>query len=391
MYFKAGCFLLVSFAGETMSTLSPHLREQKFGRRRIVFSLKDAMNDAGENGGSESELDAYTAAPDTKQDSTDLKLHYADGSTESLPLKGFELAHAKNDIFTQVYVASPKRKRLVLGAITNRSQRARARTETLGVLLRKTGVTRSLGWWWSVLFLSIAAIITDFGFFSHQISAQINPVLKIVSDFTAPFVKLVSIPIEAVCNWLPLSIFSAPIGSFATFGSLQDHSFTFFITLLLMVFVIWARSWRLFSVPALALCLFTLKSQLFGYDSAQYTVFIWYAPVLIGLLVIGAINRLRDRARLAMRLSAICKSLIAQPLPPNLVDTLLAAKDSKKETGADDQPPPPPPPAEKTSRHEDAQLKITGESADQNTGQSAGQSTGEINALPRPSRRRRRH
>lgn len=306
------------FRGRFMSVLSPHLREQAYGKRAVCFSLQDGR------------VVADSADKDEPAGKTQkLVLRMSDGSVGVADAQNWDIGCNIGDIITQVYVSPLHKTKKHLAAIINRSQRERQRVRPLGALLRKARVSREFTWWVSFVVLVLGAIFTDFGLFAKDIAAALAPLQEAIAGPLQPAVDLVSRPLGAVLNTLPMPTWSGRAS--AMFGSLQDYRVFSFVSVLLLVLIVWSRTLRLLAVPVFIYCLFILKTRLFGFDSAQGVVLYWYGP-LSGLLVLtGLVNRYRDRWRMSSRLSAICKSQMAQPLPHNMA----------KEATSDPSPEPP--------------------------------------------------
>ncbi len=289
-----------------MSILSPHLREQKYGRRTVCFRLQDGVVVADSS---------KTEDVDTQPKKLVLRL--ADGSVSVVNAEGWTINCAPGDIITQVLLSPLKGKKKFLAGVINRTQRERERVLPMAELLNKARVSRAFLWWLSIALLVAGAVITDCGFFANEINAMLVSPLDALIAPLQPAADFVSRPLAAVLSWLPVPNWSSAASTM--FGSLQDHGLIFFSALLLMVLILWYRSFRILTIPLFALCLFVLKTRIFGFDSAQAAVLYWYAPVIGTLVLTGAVNRLRDRWRLSARLTDICKSLMAQPIPQSMI------------------------------------------------------------------------
>jgi hypothetical protein len=294
-----------------MSILSPHLRELQFGRRRINFDLQDGK------------VVADSSTEENPADNNKLVLHMADGSVSLANTQDWNIPCAQGDVITLLQVSSAKarKKKPVLAAIINRSQRERRRIQTLSTILRGAKVSRAFIWWFSFIFLGLSAIITEYGFFARRIDAFLSPLQGLYSGPLSPYIMMISKPFNALMRWLPLPFPGGSASASSMFGSLQDHGAIIFSALFLLILILGYRSLRILTVPLFAYCLYCLKISLFGFDQAQGAVLIWYAPVLGLLVITGFANFLRDRWRLSMRLSAICKSQMAQPLPQSMMDS----------------------------------------------------------------------
>ena len=287
-----------------MGGLIQHLSEQKYGRRRVHFSLRDgvvAMPSA----------DNHAQDGDTKK----LELRFNDGSACIADAAQWNIHCHSGDVITQVLLGSGKNRHSTLAAVINRTQRERQRVEPLQVLLRKVGVCRSLYWWVSFVFLSITAVITERGFFAREIASFLSSVEERLFSPLRPLLQIISQPLDSAFSWLPMPAWT--IQTSASFGSLQDHGAVLYVAAFVLILILWSRSLRLLTVPLFALLLFILKTRLFGFGGAHGAVLCWYAPVLVLMVLSGLVNRYRDRWRMASRLSAICKSQIARPLSPN--------------------------------------------------------------------------
>ncbi len=291
-----------------MSALSPHLKEQKFGRRTVCYSLRDAK---------------VVAPPSTTENTSMLTLRTSDGSVEYIKTEGWNISLAEGDIITQVLLTPLKGKRSVLASVINRNQRERQQVAPLGTLLHKARVSRAFGWWLSVFFLVSAAVVTETGLFAQKISIFLNSLRSYLPEVTLPYFDFVFRVFEGALGWLSEKV--VPVWSSqtsASFGSLQDHRSILLLAIFFMVLILWSRTLRFISVPLFAVCFFLLKIRVFGFDSAHNAVFSWYLPILSLLVLFGATNALRDRWRITARLLAICKSQISQPLPLGMRDVV---------------------------------------------------------------------
>ncbi len=315
-----------------MSVISPHLREMKFGQRSVVFSLRDGL--------------VVAAPPDALGNddrSHKIVLRRADGSVEVTNTQGWDIATEQGDVITQVYLAPKNSGPSELASVLNRTSRDRACVAPLGRLLRKGRISRGFIWWMSFLLLLSGAAITECGLYARQISNTLAPVDGFFSGPLQPIINLVSPGFDFITYWLlrPVSDWFGQAS--ASFGNFQDHSLLTFTVITLMVLGLWLRSWRLILIPLFILSAFFLKMRLFGFESAQGAVLLWYAPFLVLLLVFGLISRLRDRWRLSRRLGTICKSQMTQPLPQNMIKqppvTQPPAGEEKNEDGSDNKEP----------------------------------------------------
>ncbi|MDQ7017747.1 MAG: hypothetical protein Q9M33_01170 [Robiginitomaculum sp.] len=284
-----------------MSGLSQHISEQRFGRRKVRYALRDGVVAAPT-------VDAQGQNDEAKT----LELRFKDGSVCVADAAQWNIDCHPGDVITQVLLSRGKNKPETLAAVINRTRRERQRVEPLQILLRQAGICRSLYWWVSFVFLSIAAIITERGYFARQIASFISDTEARLFSPLRPLWEMISPSLNAAFGWLPMPAWT--VQTSASFGSLQDHGAILYVAAFILVLILWSRSLRFITVPLFALLLFILKTRLFGFGSAHGAVLCWYAPVLVLLVFTGLINRYRDRWRMGARLSAICKSQIAQPL-----------------------------------------------------------------------------
>jgi hypothetical protein len=314
--------------GGGMSVLSPHLREQKYGRRRVQFSLEDAM---------------VVATPANQQsaeaDENKLVLRLKDGSIKETQTQNWNMTCAQDDVITQVYVTPRNGKPPFLAAIINRTQRERQCLLTLPELLKKSKVSRTALWWTSFIFLIFGAIATECGFYARDVSLFLTSINTTYLEPARPIFSFITNALNALYAWVPWPTWS--VQTSATFGSMQDQGAITLIATLIVALILFYRSWRFVTIPAFILCLFILKNHMFGYDSAQGAVLYWYAPVLGLLLITGLVNAFRDRLRMSMRMDAICKSQIAQPIapmaePPSASIPVLNAESKNEEGRAPD-------------------------------------------------------
>ncbi len=297
-----------------MSGLSQHLSKQKYGRRKVHYALRDGVVAVPTT-------DAQDQAGETKK----LELRFKDGSVCVADAAQWNIHCQPGDVITQVLLSRGKNKPEILAAVINRTQRERQRVEPLQTLLKKAGICRSLYWWISFVFLSIAAIITERGYFARQIASFISDTEARLFSPLRPLWDTVSPALNAAFGWLPMPAWT--VQTSASFGSLQDHGAILYVAAFILVLILWSRSLRFLTVPVFALLLFILKTRLFGFGSAHGAVLCWYAPVLVLLVFTGLINRYRDRWRMGARLSSICKSQIAQPLSQDTKDIQLPKDD----------------------------------------------------------------
>lgn len=247
-------------------------------------------------------------------DENKLVLRFKDGSIKETRTQNWNMSCAQDDVITQVYVTPRNGKPPFLAAIINRTQRERQCLLTLPKLLKKSKVSRTTLWWTSFVFLILGAIATECGFYARDISQYLTSLNDAYFEPLRPIFSFITTAMNALYAWVPWPSFSLQTN--ATFGSMQDQGAIILLATLIMVMILFYRSWRLITIPAFILCLFILKNHMFGYDSAQGAVLYWYAPVLGLLLITGLVNAFRDRLRMSMRMDAICKSQIAQPIAP---------------------------------------------------------------------------
>ncbi len=288
-----------------MSVLSPHLREQAFGRRVVCYTLQDVK---------------IVAPPPNSENSSELALRAADGSIELVDAEKWTVSQTEGDIITLVMLSPLKGKRTFLASLINRTRRERQHLSPLSTLLRNARVSRGLGWWLSFLFLAAAAFITETGLSAQLFSKHLEFVENYTSGQMASVFNFFSHPLDNVFNWLSTTLLPIwPSQTSSSFGSLQDHGAIALIAIIMMIIILLSRNMRPLTVALLVTCLFVLKIRLFGFGSAQGSVLLWYAPLLALLVLTGAINRLRDQWRMNIRLSAICKSQLSQPLPESMI------------------------------------------------------------------------
>ncbi|MDQ7078922.1 MAG: hypothetical protein Q9M45_14040 [Robiginitomaculum sp.] len=173
-----------------MSGLSQHISEQRFGRRKVRYALRDGVVAAPT-------VDAQGQNDEAKT----LELRFKDGSVCVADAAQWNIDCHPGDVITQVLLSRGKNKPETLAAVINRTRRERQRVEPLQILLRQAGICRSLYWWVSFVFLSIAAIITERGYFARQIASFISDTEARLFSPLRPLWEMIS-PLPECGIWL---------------------------------------------------------------------------------------------------------------------------------------------------------------------------------------------
>lgn len=236
-----------------------------------------------------------------------------DGMDHEVQLMEKTSALAPGDTATVLRVQSGPNRRSRPVALINHSRGVwmRATPDATGVLAR-SGVTRTLNWWVSLLFLALvaaAAVWTDLHAFLSEVNISLMasvPVFDIYADLAQRMPGLASWRLETA---LPSGIFDTLAGlGFIPMEQLTEWGTALGAGILALV-AFAARSWRLIYLPALA-ALAILTGGVFS--SAEPTLFI-VAGTLLLFMIGGFINRIRDGGRFNARVGRLAEHVLRNP------------------------------------------------------------------------------
>lgn len=287
-----------------MSLLPTAHAGQSFGSRRIDFFTVS---------GEVSSSDAGTG-----------RVRDGDGVEHEIRLIERSSAFAKGDTATVLRVQSGPNRRSRPVAIINHSRELwmRAAPDATNILAR-SGVTRTLNWWLSVLALALVAIAVAWpslhGFLSEVNGAMMAglPAFDIYTELGAP--------LPGLANWrLETALSPGLFDGIAALGFVPMEQLTEWGLGLaaagLSLVAFFARSWRLVYVPALAmLCVFA--GAILGNPVVSLAM-IGGAVVLF--IIGGFINRIRDAGRFNARVERLAEYVLRHP-PEEGVRTFEAA------------------------------------------------------------------
>lgn len=276
-----------------MSLLPTAHAGQAFGSRRIDYFTVN---------GHVSESDAHIG-----------QVVDSDGMDHEIKLLEKTSALAPGDTATVLRVQSGPNRRSRPVALVNHSRGVwmRASPDATAVLAR-SGVTRTLNWWLSLLFLAIiaaAAVWTDLHVFLSEVNAGLMagvPVFDIYADLAQRMPGLASWRLETA---LPSGLFDAIAGlGFVPMEQLTEWGLGIGSALLAIV-AFSARSWRLIYIPAVAAAA-VLIGGVFG--SALPTLMVLGGTALL-FVISGLVNRIRDGGRFNARVDRLAEHVLRNP------------------------------------------------------------------------------
>lgn len=276
-----------------MSLLPTAHAGQAFGSRRIDYFTVN---------GHVSESDAHIG-----------QVVDGDGMDHEIKLLEKTSALAPGDTATVLRVQSGPNRRSRPVALVNHSRGVwmRASPDATAVLAR-SGVTRTLNWWFSLLFLAIiaaAAVWTDLHAFLSEVNAGLMagvPIFDIYADLAQRMPGLASWRLETA---LPSGLFDAIAGlGFIPMEQLTEWGLGIG-SVLLAVVAFSARSWRLIYLPAVAAAA-VLIGGVFG--SALPTLMVLGGTALL-FVVGGLVNRIRDGGRFNARVDRLAEHVLRNP------------------------------------------------------------------------------
>ncbi|WP_417484592.1 hypothetical protein [Maricaulis salignorans] len=288
-----------------MSQLPTAHAGQSFGSRRIDFITVS---------GEVSSSDAGTG-----------RVTDGDGVVHDVRLDERTSALAAGDTATVLRVQSGPNRRSRPVAIINHSRNVWMRAAPdATTILGRSGVTRTLNWWLSVLALALTAIAAAWPAL-HSFLTELNgpmmasvPSIDIFAELGAQMPGLASWRMETA---LASGLFDAIAAlGFVPMEQLTEWSLTLAAAALSLV-AFFARSWRLLYVPALAL-LCVVSGAILG--SPDATLLMIGGAVLL-FIIGGFINRVRDAGRFNARVERLAEYVLRHP-PEEGVRTLEPAR-----------------------------------------------------------------
>ncbi|WP_417489192.1 hypothetical protein [Maricaulis sp.] len=288
-----------------MSQLPTAHAGQSFGSRRIDFITVS---------GEVSSSDAGTG-----------RVTDGDGVVHDVRLDERTSALAAGDTATVLRVQSGPNRRSRPVAIINHSRNVWMRAAPdATTILGRSGVTRTLNWWLSVLALALTAIAAAWPAL-HSFLTELNgammagvPSIDIFALLGAQMPGLASWRMETA---LASGLFDAVAAlGFVPMEQLTEWSLAIAVAALSLV-AFFARSWRLLYVPALAL-LCVVSGAILG--SPDATLLMIGGAVLL-FIVGGFINRIRDGGRFNARVERLAEYVLRHP-PEEGVRTLEPAR-----------------------------------------------------------------
>ncbi|WP_417476729.1 hypothetical protein [Maricaulis sp.] len=288
-----------------MSQLPTAHAGQSFGSRRIDFITVS---------GEVSSSDAGTG-----------RVTDGDGVVHDVRLDERTSALAAGDTATVLRVQSGPNRRSRPVAIINHSRNVWMRAAPdATTILGRSGVTRTLNWWLSVLALALTAIAAAWPAL-HSFLTELNgammagvPSIDIFALLGAQMPGLASWRMETA---LASGLFDAVAAlGFVPMEQLTEWGLAIAVAALSLV-AFFARSWRLLYVPALAL-LCVVSGAILG--SPDATLLMIGGAVLL-FIVGGFINRIRDGGRFNARVERLAEYVLRHP-PEEGVRTLEPAR-----------------------------------------------------------------
>ncbi|WP_417490381.1 hypothetical protein [Maricaulis sp.] len=276
-----------------MSLLPTAHAGQSFGSRRIDFITVS---------GEVSNSDAGTG-----------RVTDGDGVVHDIRLIERTSALAAGDTATVLRVQSGPSRRSRPVAIINHSRNVwmRAAPDATSILAR-SGVTRTLNWWLSVLALALVAVAAAWPAL-HSFLTEVNgammtgvPAFDLYAELGARMPGLASWRLETA---LPSGLFDgiAALGV-VPMNQLTEWGLVTGVAILALV-TFFARSWRLLYVPALALLCVVSGAIL---SSPVATLLMIGGSVLL-FVIGGFINRVRDGGRFNARVERLAEYVLSHP------------------------------------------------------------------------------
>tara|TARA_R110000868_G_scaffold56073_1_gene173881 strand:+ start:15045 stop:16787 length:1743 start_codon:yes stop_codon:yes gene_type:complete len=287
-----------------MSLLPTAHAGQSFGSRRIDFFTVS---------GEVSNSDAGTG-----------RVRDGDGVEHEIRLIERSSAFAKGDTATVLRVQSGPNRRSRPVAIINHSRELwmRAAPDATNILAR-SGVTRTLNWWLSVLALALLAIAVAWpslhGFLTEVNGAMMAglPAFDIYAELGAPLPGLASWRLETALS--PGLFDGISALGFVPMEQLTEWGLGLAVAALSLV-AFFARSWRLVYVPALAiLCVFA--GAILGNPVVSLAMI---GGAVLLFIIGGFVNRIRDAGRFNARVERLAEYVLRHP-PEEGVRTFEAA------------------------------------------------------------------
>jgi hypothetical protein len=276
-----------------MSLLPTAHAGQSFGSRRIDFFTVSGQVSAS---------DAGTG-----------RVTDGDGVDHEVRLIERSSAFAKGDTATVLRVQSGPNRRSRAVAIINHSREIWMRAAPdATTLLARSGVTRTLNWWLSVLALALVAIAVAWPSL-HVFLTELNgammagiPAFDIYAELGAP--------LPGLASWrLELTLSPGLFDGISALGLVPMEQLTEWglaiAVIALSLIAFFARSWRLVYVPSLAvLCVFS--GAILG-NSVVSLAMIGGAVLLF--IIGGFINRVRDGGRFNARVERLAEYVLRHP------------------------------------------------------------------------------
>ena len=276
-----------------MSQLPSAHAGQSFGSRRIDFITVS---------GEVSSSDAGTG-----------RVTDGDGVVHDVRLNERSSALASGDTATVLRVQSGPNRRSRPVAIINHSRNVWMRAAPdATTILGRSGVTRTLNWWLSVLALALVAIAAAWPAL-HSFLTELNsammagvPSINVFAEIGAQLPGLASWRMETA---LSAGLFDAIVAlGFVPMEQLTEWGLGIAVGALALV-TFFARSWRLLYVPALALlCL--VSGAILGNPVATLLM---VAGAALLFLAGGFINRIRDGGRFNARIERLAEYVLRHP------------------------------------------------------------------------------
>jgi len=276
-----------------MSQLPSAHAGQSFGSRRIDFITVS---------GEVSSSDAGTG-----------RVTDGDGVVHDVRLNERSSALASGDTATVLRVQSGPSRRSRPVAIINHSRNVWMRAAPdATTILGRSGVTRTLNWWLSVLALALVAIAAAWPAL-HSFLTELNsammagvPSINVFAEIGAQLPGLASWRMETA---LSAGLFDAIVAlGFVPMEQLTEWGLGIAVGALALV-TFFARSWRLLYVPALALlCL--VSGAILGNPVATLLM---VAGAALLFIAGGFINRIRDGGRFNARIERLAEYVLRHP------------------------------------------------------------------------------
>lgn len=276
-----------------MSLLPTAHAGQSFGARRIDFFTVS---------GEVTESDAGTG-----------RVIDGDGVTHDIRLAERSSAFAKGDTASVLRVQSGPNRRSRPVAIINHSRALWMRAEPdATTLLARSGVTRTLNWWLSVLALALLAIAIAWPSLHGFLTELNGPMMAGIPAFDI-YAQLGALS-PGVESWrLETALSPGLFDAISALGFVPMAQLTewalFAGAAILTVISFLARSWRLLYVPALAL-LTVFAGAILG---SPVVSLLMIAGAVTFFTIGGFINRVRDGGRFNARVARLAEYILSHP------------------------------------------------------------------------------